>query len=320
MSIFGKTSFDLMNSSYNSPYFVMTKIEQKEQNTRINPLEECKITSLKEAIITYKRAFSGIIPKTDSSQEIHKYIIEIIKKEDEMDLNEKYIFSIYLAMNKHLLTEEIKKDIMEEEFHLVLINWLYGEKYYVEDVLGEIENKNNINTFNIYIGLLINIISIFEILHIKSKDLCEFKFYKKLFKINNFVKLNKNLNINISLSFLINQIENLLKKWDIQLDCFYLAKIIKSFNETKNKKLLGKKTKRSCEEKERDKEDTEAESGSDRGESNSEISAENKFGGLFVKNKKALNINKKVNFDLEINKIVIFDAEEKVSNLFSIKQ
>jgi hypothetical protein len=187
MSFFGKCSFGLMKSFYNTPLFSTTKIEQKEENAKIYPLVDYKITSLKDAIAIYKKAFADKIPKTDSSQEIHKYIIETIKKEDEMDLNEKYIFSIYLAMNKHLLNEEIKKDIMEEEFHLVLINWLYEEKYYVEDLLNENNNSNNIKNFNIYIGLLINIISIFEILHIKSKDLCEFKFYKKLFKINNFV-------------------------------------------------------------------------------------------------------------------------------------
>ena len=318
MSFFGKCSFGLMNSCYNTPLFSTTKIEQKEENAKKYPLVDYKITSLKDAIAIYKKAFADKIPKTDSSQEIHKYIIETIKKEDEMDLNEKYIFSIYLAMNKHLLNEEIKKDIMEEEFHLVLINWLYEEKYYVEDLLNENNNSNNIKNFNIYIGLLINIISIFEILHIKSKDLCEFKFYKKLFKINNFVKLNINININISLSFLINKIEKLLKKWDTQTNCFYLAKSIKSFNETKKVNLLGRKTKRSI-EKDRDKEDTEAESGSDRGESNWENCTESKFGGLFVKNKNSLNKTKKVNFDLESNKTIVFDNEEKVSNLFSIK-
>ena len=318
MSIFGKCAFDLMNNCYKSPLFAATKIEQKEENTKIYPLVDYQITSLKDAIVIYKRAFADKIPKKDSSQEIHKYIIETIKKEDEMDLNEKYIFSIYLAMNRHLLNEEIKKDIMEEEFHLVLINWLYEEKYYVEDLLNENKNANNIKNFNIYIGLLINIISLFEILHIKSKDLCEFKFYKKLFKINNFVKLNININLNISLSFLINKIEKLLKKWDTQTNCFYLAKSIKSFNEAKKVNLLGRKTKRSI-EKDRDREDTEAESGSDRGESNWENCTESKFGGLFVKNKSNLNKNKKVNFDLECNKTIVFDNEEKVSNLFSIK-
>ena len=243
MSFFGKCSFGLMNSCYNTPLFSTTKIEQKDENAKIYPLVDYKITSLKDAIAIYKKAFADKIPKTDSSREIHKYIIETIKKEDEMDLNEKYIFSIYLAMNKHLLNEEIKKDIMEEEFHLVLINWLYEEKYYVEDLLNENNNSNNIKNFNIYIGLLINIISIFEILHIKSKDLCEFKFYKKLFKINNFVKLNINININISLSFLINKIEKILKKWDNQIECYYLAKNIKNYNEKREQALLGKKIK-----------------------------------------------------------------------------
>ena len=317
MSLFGKTSLDLIKNCYKKPLFTTTKISKNEENIVFNPSDIYKITSLKDAINTYKQVCSDRIPKIASSEEIHKYIIETIKKEDEMDLNEKYIFSFYLAMNKDLLTKEIIKDIMEEEFYLVLKNWLVEEKYYVEDLLDENKNNNNINTFNIFIGLLINIISIIEILHIKSKDLSEFKLYKKLFKINNFVKLNINLNKNISFSFLFNKIENILKKWDTQLDCFYLAKNIKKFNESKELNLLGKKTKRNPDETERDREDTEAESGSDRGESNGENSTECKFGGLFVKN--SLNKNKKVSFDLDNNKIFIFNSEEKVSELLTFK-
>ena len=239
-----------------------------------------------------------------------------MKREDKMDLNEKYICSIYLAMNRHLLTKEIKEDILEEEFHLVLINWLVEERYLVEDEINE--NKNNINSFIIYIGLLINIISLFEILPIKAGDLSEFKFYKKLFKINKFVKLNINLIINISLSFFIKKIESILKKWDTQLDCLYLAKKLDKFLKNKQKLFLGKKTKRNIDDKEdKDREDTETDSASDRGESFNENNNQSRLGGLFIKNKNNINKNKKVNFDLENNKIIFFDKEENVSNLFA---
>ena len=311
MSIFGKNSFDLIMNYYKkSP---LEKSSKSALNTEIGQLNLPKIqytiTSVKDAIEIYKKIFADKIPKIDSTEEIHKYILETMKKEDEMDLNDKYIFSIYLAMNKHLINKEVIKDMIDEEVHLVLINWLDEEKLFVEDELYE---KNKINTFNIFIGLLINIISLFEILPIKTNDLSEFKFYKKLFKINKFVKLNINLNINVPLYFLVDKIENLLARWKTQLDCLYLAKNIKLFNDAKEKFFLGKKKKRSKDDK--DKEDTEADSGSERGETSKEIK-ETKLGGLFAKNKKILNKNKKVNFDLDRNQIIFFDKEKIVSNL-----
>ena len=309
MSIFGSNSFSLLMNYYNQ------SLSEKPPKSEIEQLDhhhnDLNFTPINDPIIISKDNFTQNMPKTESSQEIHKYILETMRKEDEMDLTEKYIFSIYLSMNIHLLTKEIKKDILEEELHLVLINWLVEEKYFVEEEINE--DKNNIYSFSIYIGLLINIISLFEILPIKTSDLSEFKFYKKLFKINKFVKLNINLIINISLSFFINKIENILKKWETKLDCLYLAKNIEKYLKNKNKLFLGKKTKRNIVDKEVD--ETETDSASDRGESYNE---DNKFklGGLFIKKKR---INKKVKFDLEKNKTIFFDKEENVSNLLSFK-
>ena len=204
MSFYGNNFFDIINY-YNKESSQMQSIENNIFGSCAQPIIQeqnyLQITTLKEAINIYKKVFSERIPKIDSKKEIHKYIINTMKNEDEMNLNDKYIFSIYLALNKHLLTKTIKKDIMEEEFHLMLMNWLIEEKKFVEEELKE--NPNNVYYFNIFIGLIINIISILEILHIKTKDLLELYFCKKLFKIYKFVKLNINLNINVSLFFLI---------------------------------------------------------------------------------------------------------------------
>lgn len=307
MSIFGKNSFDLIMNYYNENKEEKS-IPITESAPSIQYSNDLKITSLQEAICTYKQLFSELIPKIDSEKEIHKYILETMKIEDEMQLYERYIFSIYIAMNKHLLNDDIKKDILEEEFHLTLMNWLVEEK---RIVVNELDENNNIYNFNIFIGLSINIITIFEILPIKSSDLSQFNFYKKLFKLNKFVILNKNININISLSFLINKIENILKKWKIQTNCYSLAKKIKTFNEKKEKKFLGKKTLRHTELKER--EDTEADSCSDRGESTPGC----KSGGLF-KNNMGVKKNKKVNFDLDKNQTFFYDEKEKVAHFQSI--
>ena len=127
MSFFGNKSFDIINY-YNKE---SSQIQCEENNifgSYAHPIIQehnyLKITTLKEAINIYKKVFSERIPKIDSKKEIHKYILNTIKNEDKMNLNDKYIFSIYLSLNKHLLTKTIKKDIMEEEFHLMLMNWL----------------------------------------------------------------------------------------------------------------------------------------------------------------------------------------------------
>ena len=288
-------------------------VPYKETNESIKDKENSglKITSLAEAIDIYYKLFSERIPKKETKKEIHKYIIEQMKKEDELDLNEKYIFSIYIAMNKHLLSKEIKKDILEEEFHLTLMKWLMEERKLVAD---EIYENKNIYNFNIFIGLLINIISLLEILPIKSSDLFEFNLYKKLFKLNKFVQLNKNKNKNISLSFLINKIENILQKWKTQMDCYELAQKIQKFNEKKKEIKFLKKKKKRNEMIIRDKEDTEADSSSDR-----EPSMEYKLGGLFIKNKYKIMKQKKVNFDFNNNQIFFFDKEEKVSTFLNNK-
>jgi hypothetical protein len=250
-----------------------------------------------------------------------------MKNDDEFDLNEKYICSFYLVMNKHLLSKETIKDIIDEEFHLTLMKWLRGEKHYIKDDINEMKDSNsntntNTNTnnynFNIYIGLLINIISLFEILPIKSSDLVEFNFYEKLFKLNKFVKFKLSVFIKVSLSFLTDKMENLLQKWKTQEECYNLSKNIILFTKSKEKSLLGKKTKRNN-NIEKDKEETEADSeeGASSVKRNSGNSNKPKLGGLFVKNKNNLNKNKKVNFDLQNNKIIFFDKEDKVSSLLN---
>ena len=190
MSNFGNNSFKLiMSPGYEHP----NNSDSKDLHQIILSQNVFNFSSIQDAYIFFRQKFSEKLPQVDSEEEIHKYILDIMKKDDEMDLNEKYICSFYLAMNKNLLSKDVIDDILEEEFHLTLMDWLKYEKKFVEDELYEAQNKstnkNNYN-FNIYIGLLINIISLYEIFHIKSKDLVEFNFYEKLFKINKFVKLN----------------------------------------------------------------------------------------------------------------------------------
>ena len=323
MSNFGNNSFKLIMNNSNESYEKST-LESEETVPMINKEKNnLNFISIEEAYMIFKKRYSNILPTIYSEQEIHYYILDIMKDDDEMDLNEKYICSFYLAMNKNLLSKETIKDLLDEEFHLTLMKWLRREKHYIKDEINEIQDSNsNINSntnnynFNIYIRLLINIISLFEILPIKSSDLAEFNFYEKLFKLNKFVKFKLSVFIKASLSFLTEKIENLLQKWKTQEECYNLSKNILLFNISKEKNLLGKKTKRNN-NIEKDKEETEADSeeGASSVKRNSGNPNKPKLGGLFVKNKNNLNKNKKVNFDLQNNQIIFFDKEDKVSSL-----
>ena len=311
MSNFGNNSFKLIMNNSNESYEKSTLDSEESVPMISKEKNNSSFNSIEEAYMMFKKRYSDILPTIDSEQEVHYYILDMMKNDNEMDLNEKYICSFYIAMNKYLLSKETIKDLLDEEFHLTLMKWLRREKNYIKDDINEIQDSNsNPNTnnynFNIYIGLLINIISLFEILPIKTSDLFEFNLYKKLFKLNKFVKLNKNININVSLSFLINKIEKILKKWKNKMECYELAQQIQKYNEKKETKFIGRKKKRN-EIILKDKEDTEADSCSDRGES----PILHKLGGLFNKNK--AHKQKKVIFDLENSQILFFDKEEKVS-------
>ena len=226
------------------------------------------------------------MPKINTKEDLHKYILEIMKKEDKIILNYKYIFSLCLCMNKKFFTSEIIEDLLEEEFHITLIKWLKKERKAIEET-----NTDNPYQFNIYIGLLINIITLFEIIPIKSSDVCQFKFYTKLFKIYKIIKLN----IKNSFPFL-KSLNNLLNKWKKQIECFYLSKAIQNFT------LLGKKTK-NIKNKINNIEKAETDVDSDEKELLS-----------FKKNKS----NKKVFFDLEQNETQYFNKEDSPSQISKV--
>ena len=180
MSNFGNNSFKLIMNNSNESYEKSTLDSEETVPMISKEKNNSSFNSIEEAYMMFKKRYSDILPAIDSEQEVHYYILDMMKNDNEMDLNEKYICSFYIAMNKYLLSKETIKDLLDEEFHLTLMKWLRREKNYIKDDINEIQDSNsNPNTnnynFNIYIGLLINIISLFEILSIKSSDLAEFK-------------------------------------------------------------------------------------------------------------------------------------------------
>ena len=298
MSLYGQCNFELVMGNNTQD----TKIEQDEMTIKRNKSVNYN-QIVTPSLITFKELFKNMLPKINDKEDIHRYILEIIKKEDKMDLNEKYISSICLVMNKHLLTKEIIEDILEEEFHLTLMNWLRKEKKVIQKL-----NENNENIyyqFNIFIGLLINIVTLFEIFPIKSSELSQFNFYKKLFKINKFINLKL---LNHSFPFL-QSLHNLLIKWKNQIDYFNLSKAIRNFT------LLGKKFKRQAftttDENEKNKKDEKDKSETDADSEEKEVS----------NIKKRINkYHKNVIFDLEKNKIFTYDKEKSPSQHLNEKK
>lgn len=294
MTLYGPCNFDLFMGNNTQD----TKIEQDEMDIKRNKNENCNQIYI-PSFISFKELFKNMLPKINNKEDIHRYILEIIKKEDQMDLNEKYISSICLVMNKHLLTKEIIEDILEEEFHLTLMNWLRKEKKLIQKANESNENNENIYyQFNIFIGLLINIVTLFEIFPIKSSELSQFNFYKKLFKLNKFINLKL---LNHSFPFL-KSLNNLLIKWKNQIDYFNLSKAIQNFI------LLGKKLKRqtfaTTDKNKKNKKDEKDKSETDADSEEKEVSN--------IKNR-INKYHKKVIFDLEKNEIFPFDKEKSPS-------
>ena len=294
MTLYGPCNFELFMGNNTQD----TKIEQDEMDIKRNKNENCNQIYI-PSFISFKELFKNMLPKINNKEDIHRYILEIIKKEDQMDLNEKYISSICLVMNKHLLTKEIIEDILEEEFHLTLMNWLRKEKKLIQKAIKKNENNENIYyQFNIFIGLLINIVTLFEIFPIKSSELSQFNFYKKLFKLNKFINLKL---LNHSFPFL-KSLNNLLIKWKNQMDYFNLSKAIQNFI------LLGKKLKRqnfaTTDKNKKNKKDEKDKSETDADSEEKEVSN--------IKNR-INKYHKKVIFDLEKNEIFSFDKEKSPS-------
>ena len=231
--------------------------------------------------------FRKYLPKKEKENDMSHCIKESMRKLERKNLYEKYITSIYIILNK----EEIRKNRnLLKEINMVFIRALIKEKQNLEKKIFVL--NNNLNSIyiniNIFIGLLINIISIFEIFDIKNFVKNNFKsklndtyIFLKNYLIPNFIYPNP-IYANISLDFLLKKIESLLLKIKAQEECYLLSQDIFNFLKNENEKFLSKKRMR----------------GSSQSKKN-------------TKNKK----NKRVSFDLNKNVIHIFNKDEIIAKL-----
>lgn len=242
---------------------------------------------------------------TQKKENFNSLILNGIKNDKEMSLGEKINFSEFILENKDKFLNDRKlvQDFMEEEGHVCLLNWVWKKNNSFKIKLS----KDNLNLYsiieiNIILVLLKNILNIFDFLPIKSKDILELKFYEKLLKLKNLIKLYSNFN-------LLNLIDKILQKWKAAVDTFYDQTIISCF-------LLNHlNIKRQRPKEEDDKEDKD------------ETEADSEAGQSFVKFENSnldnkININKtktkkhlKVSFDFSLNSIKYFNQEDAPINI-----
>ena len=219
--------------------------------------------------------------KANSINELETFIIEVIKQEENLHIFQKITFTNSILVNKDKFSE--LKEFYEEECHLSLLNWVWKER----KTLKYPSYNLNHHLFHI-LALLNNILNIFLILPINSKDILDLKLFEKLNSIRSLIK-NWNMDIPI-----LNLIKEILDKWKCSIE------------ESKEIKLNKKRN--------RSEEETEADSDINLSLNNIKV--------IFPQ---TVNINNKikkkkhVSIDLSKNKTIYFDKDEIPSSVSKIK-
>ena len=213
----------------------MTQIEKLKSFKTLNkkPEEEKSIISLEEEpnllYIELQKEINiqninlnnlfGIL-KINSIENFEIFIIETIKQETNLNIYQKISFTNSILLNNDKLDQ--LKEFYEEECHLSLLNWIWNERIFLKNP------KYNINKLFGLLALLINILNIFTILPINSKDILDLKLYEKLIKIKEFIKKWSNQHKIITLiSFILN-------KWKLSVEEEYEKKLIEKKNRNKS--------------------------------------------------------------------------------------
>ena len=263
----------------------LNDIENKEDNTiSLNENSGYPIIN-KEDFLLSNINFCGIenpieLPfKANSVNELETFIIQIIKKEDALNIFQKITFTYSILLNEDKFDD--LKEFYEEECHLSLLNWVWKERKILK---YPCTNFNHL--FNVLV-LLNNILNIFQILPINSKDILDLKLFDKL----NIIRyLIKNWKIDHPILKLIS---NLLEKWE---------KILEESKEIK----LNKKRNRSEDE-------TEADSDINLLNNNIKVIIPKKVNNISNK------IKKNICIDLSKNRIIYFDKNDIPSSISKIK-
>ena len=123
------------------------------------------------------------------------FVIETINHDASLSLPSKLTFTHFLISNGIFLSK-LSLDFYEEECHLSLLNWIWNiRNIFKTTILNKPSNDLSNTSFYyenkvvcIILELLNNILIIFELLDIKSKDILDLKLYEKLNKIKGYVR------------------------------------------------------------------------------------------------------------------------------------
>jgi hypothetical protein len=285
------------------------------QEELIEPPSKSSFSHCKDSFVKFNsnsdlsgtNSISSISPNINEANKslFKKIVFNTIKNDDELTLQDKIIFSVYLKDNVKNMDANFIQEFNEEECHLSLLNWIwrYNKKFKQFQFVQQLSIKicENFETFfsqsnkllieiNIIMELLINLLNFFAFLPINSSDILNLKLYDKLFKLKENIKSYANENV-------LNLIKSVLQKWKTEVDAESEMKIVSRFKLNQ----LGRK--RTCKHDEKDdKEDTEAESVEDNLDNNNKNNLSNYL------NKKPKNI--KVSFDLQKNSVIYFKKDD----------
>ena len=220
------------------------------------------------------------------------FVIETINHDASLSLPSKLTFTHFLISNGIFLSK-LSLDFYEEECHLSLLNWIWNIRNIFKATIFNKPSNDLSNTSFYYenkvvciiLELLNNILIIFELLDIKSKDILDLKLYEKLNKIKGYVLKLPPFPV---CSCVLNNLHFVLEKW----------------NKMCNGKECNKKKKNSDEDYERKSVMNTTTTDAELDDAETAVSS-------FEEDSMNVKKNKKVSFNLLRNKEVVFGKEDE---------
>jgi hypothetical protein len=189
-----------------------TQLHQTIYKDELNDIKEPEITEWEDSFEGEQQIQSFQISEISEEQKhqqlefsrsVESFIVQTFKYESYMQIEDKINFSFYIINNKIYLLE--LSEFYEEECHLSLVNWIFKYKNIF---------KNDYTMDERIKQLIYNILIIFEIFPIKTKDLFSLKIFQKLNKIRKYMKnMIQNRDLDIE-----NKLKRLLDYWQKFID------------------------------------------------------------------------------------------------------
>ena len=288
---FNYPNLQIKNSIDSTPFSIDLQLNENALTTYSSP-------SFVKPEFSYTTITSIKTPMNFVSFE--SFVIETINHDAFLSLPSKLTFTHFLLSNRIFLSK-LSSNFYDEECHLSLLNWIWNIRNIFKAAIL-LKSTNDLSNTSFYyennvvciiLELLNNILIIFELLDIKSKDILDLKLYEKLNKIKGYVRKLPSSPISNCVTDNINLI---LLKWK------------KCVDDAFEKELKVKKKKVICDDT------TENVVSVNRSPSvNTDIDTDDDSNCWRGKKKK------RVVFNLIKNKVITFNKEEKTVNVGYLK-